>query len=546
MIASWQNQTTKTTTRFAANKSALFQQRRARDDKKLRFRSRSNRGSNQPSKLPIALLKPSHDQSNGSKREGDNGRRQTIARAAPPTEGGPKKPPCSREDMIEFIRSGSKPKQNWRIGTEHEKFGFNLSTGERMPYAVIDFILTELCTRYGWKPLNEKCPIVGSCMNQDGTIRSVNIIGATKDGMNVTLEPGGQFELSGAPVNTLHETLGETRAHIKQVCELAAEKGYGFSGIGFDPKHSVEEIPMMPKGRYNIMKAYMPTVGTTGLDMMFRTCTIQVNVDFENEKDMIKKFQTSLALQPLATALFANSPFKDGKDANMCSLRSDVWKDTDNDRCGTLQWAFEDDFGFEKYAEYMMDVPMYFIYRNGGYINATGLSFREFMKGELKILPGEKPTIDDWEQHLTTSFPEVRLKRYLEMRGADGGSEEMITALSAFWVGLLYDEKSLDEAWNICKNWTAEDRDWLRNDVTANGLRSTFANGTTCLELCKKAVGLADEGLKRRNLGEEKYLAPLWNIVNTGKSQADVLRERLISEWNGDATKAFKATQYKA
>ena len=222
-----------------------------------------------------------------------------------------------------------------------------------------------------------------------------------------------------------------------------------------------------------------------------------------------------------------------------------MWKDTDNDRCGTLQWAFDDDFGFEKYAEYMMDVPMYFIYRNGGYIDVTGLSFRDFMAGTLKILPGEKPTIDDWEQHLTTSFPEVRLKKYMEMRGADGGSDEMITALSAFWVGILYDEKSLDDAWSICKNWTSEEREWLRNDVTANGLRSTFEGGMTCLDLCKKCVQFAEDGLKNRNLGEEKYLAPLWNIVNTGKSQADILREKLHSEWNGDATMAFKATQYK-
>jgi len=447
--------------------------------------------------------------------------------------------------MIDFLRSGCKSKENWRIGTEHEKFGFSLTDNSRMPYAVIDYVLSGLVERYGWAPLNEKCPIIGSCTNADGTVRTVNIIGATKNGMNVTLEPGGQFELSGAPLDTLHETVEETRAHIKQVCELAAEKGYGFSGIGFDPKHSVEEVPMMPKGRYNIMKNYMPKVGTTGLDMMFRTCTIQVNVDFSSEADMVKKFQTSLALQPLATALFANSPFKDGKDCNMCSLRSDVWKDTDNDRCGTLQWAFDDDFGFEKYAEYMMDVPMYFIYRNGGYIDVTGLSFRDFMAGTLKILPGEKPTIDDWEQHLTTSFPEVRLKKYMEMRGADGGSEEMITALSAFWVGILYDEKSLDDAWSICKNWTSEEREWLRNDVTANGLRSTFEGGMTCLDLCKKCVQFAEDGLKNRNLGEEKYLAPLWNIVNTGKSQADILREKLHSEWNGDATMAFKATQYK-
>lgn len=410
-----------------------------------------------------------------------------------------------------------------RIGTEHEKFGFDAETKRRMDYDVVNHILTGLVDRHGWKPIMEK----------------ENIIGCTASKQSVTLEPGGQFELSGAPLETLHETRDEVKWHLETTSALALEKNHKFLGLGFDPKWAVNDVPMMPKGRYKIMRAYMPKKGTRGLDMMFRTCTIQVNLDFESEIDMIRKFRTSLALQPLATALFANSAFVDGVDTGYQSMRSDVWRDTDNDRTGTLAWVFEDDFGFEKYADYVMNVPMYFVYRNGTYVDVSGESWHDFMAGKLPQLPGDKPTIDDWEQHLTTVFPEVRLKKYMEMRGADGGSYEAIIALPAFWVGLLYSDTALTAAEKLVSDWTQAERDALRVGVTKDGLSAKFRDGTA-LDIAKQVVDLSVVGLKERGLGEEVYVNYLLNIVRDGKSEAKRVSELNATQWKGDLDKLYE------
>ena len=392
-----------------------------------------------------------------------------------------------------------------------------------MDYPVVRHVLSSLVERHGWTPINE----------------ADNIIGCTKDKQSVTLEPGGQFELSGAPLENLTQTDKEVRWHIETVNALAREKGHRFLGIGFDPKWSVAEGPMMPKGRYKIMRAYMPKKGTRGHDMMFRTCTIQVNLDFESEQDMVRKFRTSLALQPLATAMFANSAFVDGADTGYQSMRSDVWRDTDDDRTGTLAWVFDDDFGFEKYCDYVMNVPMYFVYRNGTYVDVSGESWLDFMEGKLPQLPGDKPTIDDWEQHLTTVFPEVRLKKYMEMRGADGGSYEAIMALPALWVGLLYSDKALDAAEAMVSDWTQVERDALRVDVTKDGLSAKFRGGTAN-DIAKKMVELSVQGLQERGLGEEVYLRYLQDIVDDGKSVAARMSEMNAREWNGDLEKVYE------
>ncbi|MGH6883770.1 MAG: glutamate--cysteine ligase, partial [Hypericibacter sp.] len=369
--------------------------------------------------------------------------------SAPPTTRG--EPITSKRQMIDYIAQGSKPRERWRIGTEHEKFGFNQRDLRPLPYegpAGVRALLEGL-SRFGWKPvLEEGKPIA-----------------LTLDNCNITLEPGGQFELSGAPLESIHETCRETCTHLNQVKEVCTELGVGMLGMGFQPKWKREDVSWMPKGRYKIMRDQMQRKGKLGIDMMLRTCTVQVNLDYSSEADMVKKMRVSLALQPIATALFADSPFIEGKPNGFQSFRSHVWTDTDPDRCGTLPFAFEQGFGFERYVDYILDVPMYFVYRDNRYIDVAGQSFRDFLQGRLPGLPGELPGLGDFMDHLTTAFPEVRLKRFLEMRGADSGPWDRICALPALWVGLLYDDVALDGAWELVKNWTAEDRDRMRVDA---------------------------------------------------------------------------------
>ena len=441
----------------------------------------------------------------------------------------------SRDELVAYIEAGSKPESEWRIGTEHEKFGFYKHDLAPVPYAGdrgIAALLTALKDRFGWDAITEKGNIIG--------LRRLN---CPKGGL-ISLEPGGQFELSGAPLETVHQTAAEVRQHFGEVREVGDALGIGFLGLGFSPKWTLAETPVMPKARYRIMLRYIPTRGKHGLDMMFRTSTVQVNLDFGSEADMVRKMRVGLALQPVATALFANSPFTDGKPNGFQSYRAEVWRDTDPDRTGLLPFAFEPGMGFERYVDYALDVPMYFVYRNRRYIDAAGASFRDFMRGKLTAMPGERATLDDWVDHLTTLFPDVRLKRFLEMRGADAGAFPQLLALPALWVGLLYDKTALDGASALIADWTEEERQGLRAAVPRLGLKAPFRNGTV-LDVAREMVGLAQAGLARRarlNLfgkDEGKYLQPLAEIVETGQSPADLLLAEYHGAWAGDIDKVF-------
>ncbi|KAG2485639.1 hypothetical protein HYH03_015611 [Edaphochlamys debaryana] len=435
--------------------------------------------------------------------------------------------PLLKEELVNYLKSGCRPKSAWRIGTEHEKLGFNLTDNSRMSYDQIATLLRKLESRFGWVPILEEG----------------RIIGVQQDGQSVTLEPGGQFELSGAPVDTIHKTCAEVNSHLYQVKAICEEMGCGFLGVGFDPKWTIPEIPVMPKGRYSLMKAYMPTVGSMGLDMMFRTCTVQVNLDFESEADMVDKFRIGLALQPIANALFANSPFKEGKPTGLVSMRGHVWTDVDNSRTGGLPFVFEPGMNFEKYVDYAMTVPMYFVYRNGKYVNALGQSWKDFMAGKLPALPGEYPSIADWANHLTTIFPEVRLKKFLEMRGADGGPWRMLCALPALWVGLIYDDEAQRQALALIQDWTPAEREYLRVEVPRGGLRTPFRGGTV-QDVAKQVVSIARGGLERRGLDEAHFLKRLEVIVDTGLTQADHLLELYETKWKRSVDPLYKEFMY--
>jgi glutamate--cysteine ligase len=449
--------------------------------------------------------------------------------SAPPTTRG--EPITSKRQMIDYIAQGSKPRERWRIGTEHEKFGFNQRDLRPLPYdgpAGVRALLEGL-TRFGWKPvLEEGKPIA-----------------LTLDNCNITLEPGGQFELSGAPLETIHETCRETCTHLNQVKEVCTELGVGMLGMGFQPKWKREDVSWMPKGRYKIMREQMQRKGKLGLDMMLRTCTVQVNLDYSSEADMVKKMRVSLALQPIATALFADSPFLEGKPNGFQSFRSHVWTDTDPDRCGTLPFAFEQGFGFERYVDYILDVPMYFVYRDNRYIDVAGQSFRDFLQGKLPGLPGEIPGLGDFMDHLTTAFPEVRLKRFLEMRGADSGPWDRICALPALWVGLLYDDVALDGAWELVKGWTAEDRDRMRVDAPKIALDAKV-QGRSMRDIARDVLALSRAGLSRRarldstGQDESHFLNTLTEIVDSGKTPAQIKLDAYHGSWNGSVDPIFR------
>ncbi|WP_068304427.1 glutamate--cysteine ligase [Pararhodobacter sp. CCB-MM2] len=447
--------------------------------------------------------------------------------------------PIEHQDQLaEYLASGGKPKDDWRIGTEHEKFGYCKDSLKPLPYdgeRSIRMVLEGLRDRYGWQPVLE----------------GDKIIGLTLNGANVSLEPGGQLELSGAPLETIHQTCDEVNEHLREVKSIADEVGVGFIGLGAAPIWSHDEMPMMPKGRYRLMTDYMPTVGTHGTQMMYRTCTVQVNLDFASEADMVQKLRVALALQPVATALFANSPFFDGKVNGHKSWRSRIWRDLDSSRTGTLPFVFEDGMGFERYVDYALDVPMYFVYRDGKYINALGQSFRDFLKGQLPALPGEVPTLSDWADHLTTIFPEARLKKYLEMRGADGGQWRRLCALPALWVGMMYDQSSLDAAWDLCKDWDTETREALRVAASVDGLQAE-THGVKMMDLARQVVAISEAGLKaraRKGAGglvpdETHFLSALQDSLETGMAPADELLARYNGDWNGDLSRIYGEYSY--
>src|SRR5579863_1199138 len=392
-----------------------------------------------------------------------------------------------RAELVDWIAQGVKPRSHFRIGTEHEKFAFTLEGHRPVPYEGrrgIRALLEGMQHLLGWQPIMEGKHVIG--------------LSDVTGGGAITLEPGGQFELSGAQVDTVHQTSSELMAHLAQVREVAKPLHIGFLGIGMTPDWTRAEIPKMPKGRYRIMTAYMPKVGTLGLDMMYRTCTVQTNLDFSSEADMVKKLRVSIALQPLATALFANSPFTDGKPNGYLSYRSEIWRDTDNARSGMLPWAFEDGMGFERWVDDALDVPMYFVKRGEDYLDESGTSFRDFFDGKNPALPGERPMLSDWANHLSTIFPEVRLKRYLEMRGADGVPWGRLPALPAFWVGLLYDDTSLNAAWDIVRGWNACERQSLRDDVPRLGFKARIKDHYV-FEIAKECLALSHAGLRRRD-----------------------------------------------
>ncbi|BBM97652.1 glutamate--cysteine ligase [Marchantia polymorpha subsp. ruderalis] len=450
-----------------------------------------------------------------------------VAASPPAEEVAISTEPLTKQDLIAYLASGCKPREKWRIGTEHEKFGFELDTLRPAEYSKIAALLEGLAERFEWERVLE----------------NGNIIALKMNGQSVSLEPGGQFELSGAPLETLHQTCAEVNSHLYQVKAVAEDLGLGFLGIGFNPKWPVSEIPVMPKGRYDIMRNYMPKVGSHGLDMMFRTCTVQVNLDFSSEEDMVKKFQVGLALQPIATALFANSPFSDGKPNGYISYRSHIWTDVDKNRTGDLPFVFSGKFGFEDYVDYALDVPMYFVYRKGRYIDCAGLSFKDFLNGKLPNMPGETPTLNDWENHLTTIFPEVRLKRYLEMRGADGGPWKRLCALPAFWVGLLYDDESLQGALDIIHDWTEGERAMLRRKVPKMGLQTPFRDGLL-KHVTQDVFQLAKEGLRRRGYKEVGFLNELEDTVKSGKTVSEKLLESYHGKWGGTVDPVFEELLY--
>ena len=449
-------------------------------------------------------------------------------------------PITDHRQLVEVLASGEKPRAAWRIGTEHEKFGFRLDDlrppafdGERGIEALLEGL-----TRFGWTPYRESV---------DG--KPARTIALTKGMASVTLEPAGQLELSGAPVETIHDTCKEVGSHLREVREVADELQLGFLGMGFQPKWRRDEMPWMPKGRYRIMRDYMPKVGSLGLDMMTRTCTVQVNLDYASEADMAKKFRVSLALQPIATALFADSPFTEGRPNGYLSYRSHIWTDTDADRTGMLDFVFEDGFGYQRYVDYLLDVPMYFSYRDGVYHDASGKSFRKFLRGELDVLPGALPTLRDWNDHMTTAFPEVRLKKFLEMRGADGGPWNRLCALPAFWVGLLYDDTALDAAWDLVRDFSMVERHALRDGVPKQALKLPFRGGTV-RDIAIEALKISRAGLQRRaradacGIDESGFLDPLLEIAESGETPAERKLALFHGEWSGSVDPVFREFAY--
>jgi glutamate--cysteine ligase len=442
----------------------------------------------------------------------------------------------SRDELVAYLESGAKPESEWRIGTEHEKFGFNVKDNSPVPYAGdhgIQALLEAHHNCFCWDAVRENGNIIAlSCTD-------------CPIGGSISLEPGGQFELSGAPLKTIHETEQELRQHLSQVGAVARQLGIGFIGLGFSPKWTLNELPLMPKERYRIMMRYMPTRGTHGLDMMFRTATVQVNMDFGDEADMVRKLRVALALQPVATALFANSPFTEGKPNGFQSYRAEVWRHTDPDRTGMLPFAFEDGMGFERYVDYALDVPMYFVYRDGRYIDVAGASFRDFLAGKLEALPGVKPAMNDWVDHLTTLFPEVRLKQFLEMRGADAGPFPQLMALPALWTGLLYDKTALDNAASLVADWTAAERQAMRDAVPKLGLATPF-RGRTLREVAREVLALAEGGLLRRarlndeGQDETHALKALVETVEEGQTPADRLLAAYEGPWQGNIDRLFE------
>ncbi len=430
-----------------------------------------------------------------------------------------------REQLADYFRQGCKPKAAWKIGTEHEKIGFCSQSLRPIPY-------------FGEKSIQHLLERLADCHHEEqwlAVLEDGRPIALKHGAASITLEPGGQLELSGAPLFTIHETHAEVGRHFDMLRQLTQEMGMGFLGLGFQPKWKREDISWMPKSRYQVMRDYMPKVGNLGLDMMLRTATTQANLDFSDEQDMAKKMRVAFCLQPMVTALFAASPFIEGKPSGLLSSRAQCWLDTDPHRTGIPACVFTDDFSFEAWTEWVLDVPMYFVMRDAQYIDCAGASFRDFLEGKLAILPGEYPTFADWELHVSTTFPEVRLKQFIEVRGADAGGWAWISALPALWKGLLYDASALDKAWNLVGQWTHEEVSQLCQNVPKDALKTPFLNKNVHF-YAEIMLEIAREGLvniaARNQQGEDEsmYLKPLFEVISSGETQA----ERWLKLWHGE------------
>lgn len=442
----------------------------------------------------------------------------------------------SRDELVAWMEAGSKRPDQFRIGAEHEKIPFYVADCAPVPYEGrhgndgIGALLEGLRARLGWEPIMDGPALIG--------------LYDEKGGGAISLEPGGQFELSGAPLEDVHAVEAEFDRHMADVKAIAGPLGISFLNLGMSPLWTREQTPIMPKQRYGIMMRYMPKVGSRGLDMMFRTSTVQVNLDFASEADMVRKLRVSLALQPLATALFADSPFTNGAPNGMLSMRSEIWRDTDNARTGMLPFAFEPGMGFERYVDYALDVPLYFVKRGDHYHDVAGARFRDLLEGRLPQLPGERATMADWANHLSTLFPEVRVKRYIEMRGCDVGPRDHVSALPALFVGLLYDTGALDEAERLVADWSESDRQALRDTAPRLGLAAQV-RGRSLQDVARDALAIARKGLAARarhctgGRDETRYLDVLDEFAATGKPRAALLLERFHGPWGASVRPAF-------
>ncbi len=439
----------------------------------------------------------------------------------------------SLDDCVNYFHAGETPEEDWVIGTEHEKIAVYEDTFERVPYEGergIAVLLERISKQGEWVPILE-----GS-----------KIIGLKRGGASITLEPGGQFELSGAPLATIKETCAEFNSHVDQVKAISEDLGIVWLSLGVDPLHPVSDVPVMPKSRYQIMRDYLPTRGSLGLEMMHLSATVQANFDFSDEADMVAKVRTAMGCTPLVSALFANSPFSARGENGFVTKRLAIWADTDPDRCGLLPFVFDSGFGYERYTDWALDVPIFFLIRDGHYIPAGGLTFRGFMENGLE---GHRALLSDWDMHLTTLFPEVRLKQIIEVRGADAVPRELTCALPAIWKGLLYDADALDQAWDLVSSFTFEERVEGQVSVARKGLGAELG-GQSVKPLADQLLEIASGGLDRISTrrgiegGEQNFIAPLRRILESGKSPGEVMLDRWRNEWNGSLERLISYARY--
>jgi glutamate--cysteine ligase len=442
-------------------------------------------------------------------------------------------PVASVEELVDFLRRWEKPRDRWRVGTEHEKIGLYEADHAPVPYETergIGTLLERIAEVDGWGRITE----------------GPNVIALEKDGASITLEPGGQFELSGAPLRTIHETCDEFHRHLDLMKRVSEPLGIVWLGLGMHPIHGVDRIPRMPKERYAIMQSYLPKRGALALDMMFTTATVQANYDFADEADMVAKMRAAMGLTPIVSAMFANSSLSGGKANGFVSRRLHVWQQVDPDRCGLLPLVFEPDFGYRRYVEWALDVPMFFVVRDGEHRPAKGMRFRTFLR---EGGAGTRATLSDFDRHLTTLFPDVRLKHIIEVRGADAVPPGLTCSLPALWKGLLYDDEALAAAWHLVRHSSQEEREVAREDAARRGLGASFA-GRSMLDLARELTAIAREGLRRirhagrRDPDETPFLDPILDQLESGASPGQVVLDRWEGEWGRSVDRLIDYARY--